>query len=94
MGSSRELKHVNKVTGKNTSASDRNVMEFGYVESRKPTRDERIWVIDMAEAGININDVARHFGSHKTAVYWTINRFWQTGLAGDRPKSVDRKKKN
>ena len=45
----------------------------------------------MVEAGININDVARHFGSHKTAVYLTINRFWQTGLAGDRPKSADRK---
>ena len=37
----------------------------------------------MAEAGININDVALHFDIHKTTAYRTINQFWQTGLAGD-----------
>ena len=40
----------------------------------------------MAKAGININDVACHFGSHKTTAKRTINRFWQTGLAGDCPE--------
>ena len=92
MGSSRESKRFNKVTGKNTSASNRNLMQFGYVESRKPNRDKRIWVIGIAEAVINIYDVARHFGIHKTTAYRIINRFWQTGLAGDRPKSVRPKK--
>ena len=61
MGSSRELKHVYKVAAKNTSASNRYLMKFWFVESRKSTRNERIWVIGMAEAGININDIVRHF---------------------------------
>ena len=43
----------------------------------------------MAEAGtcMDINDVACHFGSHKTTAKRTINRFWQTGLAGDCPET-------
>ena len=45
----------------------------------------------MAEVGININDVSRHFGCHKITAYLTINRFRQTGLAGDRDRT-DRKK--
>ena len=48
----------------------------------------------MAEAGtcINFNDTARQFGIHQTTAYRTINRFWQTGLAGDSPKSDRREK--
>ena len=36
-------------------------MKFWYVESQKPTKDERSWVIGMAEADFNINYVAFHF---------------------------------
>ena len=54
MGSSHQLKHVYKVTGKNTSASNTNLMKFENVELRTPTRDKRIWVIGMAEAGITL----------------------------------------
>ena len=63
-------------------------MKFGYVESWKPTRDEHIGVIDMVEAGLNINDVARKLHIHKTTAYRTVNRFWQTGLAERPPKSI------
>ena len=89
MGSSRKFKHVYKVNGKNTSASNRELIKYRYmyVDSRKPTRDQHMWVICMSKAGSNINDVARHFGFHKTTAYRTINRFWQTGLAGERQKS-------
>ena len=45
-------------------------MKFEYVESQKPTRDERSWVIGMAEAGFNINYVAVHFEIHKTMSEW------------------------
>ena len=45
-------------------------MKFLSVESQKPTRDERSWVIDMAEAGFNINHVAFHFNIHKTIPPW------------------------
>ena len=38
-------------------------MNFWYVESQRPTRDERSWVICMAEAGIHINDVALYFNT-------------------------------
>ena len=62
------------------------------MESQKPTRDERIWVIGMAEAGFNINYVAFHFDIHKTIAYWIINRFVQTKLAGNRPR-LDRQTK-
>ena len=41
-------------------------MKFWYVKSQKPTRDELSWVIDMAEAGFNINHVVFHFDIHKT----------------------------
>ena len=41
----------------------------------------------MAEACINFNYVASHVDIHTTIAYRTINRFWQTGLAGDSPKS-------
>ena len=37
----------------------------------------------MAEGGININDAAHLFDIHKTSDFKTINRFRQTGLAGD-----------
>ena len=36
------------------------------MESQKPTRDERSWVIGMAEAGFSINYVSFHFDIHKT----------------------------
>ena len=36
-------------------------MTFWYMESQKPTREERSWVIGMAEAGFNIDNVALHF---------------------------------
>ena len=52
-------------------------MKFWYLESQKPTRDERSCVIGMAEAGININDVALHFDIHKKIAYRIINRFGQ-----------------
>ena len=67
-------------------------MKFLYVESRKPTRDERSWVIDMTEAGFNFNYVAFHLDIHKTLAYRIINRFAQTKLAGDRPISGRQKK--
>ena len=41
-------------------------MTFWYMESQKPTRDERNWVTGMAEAGFNMNYVAFHFAIHKT----------------------------
>ena len=68
-------------------------MKFWYVESQKHTRDERSWVIGIAEGGFNINHVAFHFDIHKTIVYRIINRFVQTKLAGDRPRSDRQKKK-
>ena len=45
------LRRVYKVPGKHTSTIKSNLMKFGNVESQKPTRDERSWVIGMAEAG-------------------------------------------
>ena len=69
-------------------------MTFWYEESQKPTRDERSWVIGMTEAGFNINYVAFHFYIHKTIAYWIINRFVQTKLAGDRPRSGTQIKTN
>ena len=50
-------------------------MKFGYVESQKPTRDERCWEIGMAEAGFNITYVAVHFDIHKTIAYQINKRF-------------------
>ena len=41
----------------------------------------------MAEAGFNINYAAFHFDIHKTIAYRINNRFVQTKLAGDRPRS-------
>ena len=67
-------------------------MKFCYVESLKPTRDEHSLVIGMAEAGFNIDYVAVHFDIHKTIAYRVNNRFVQTKLAGDHPRS-DRQKK-
>ena len=69
-----------------------NWVKLWYVESTKPTRAERSRVIGMAEAGFNINYVAFHFDINKTIAYRIINRFVQTKLAGDRPRS-DRQKK-
>ena len=57
------------------------------MESQKPTRDERSWVIGMTEVGFNINYDAFHFDIHKTIAYRIINRFVQTKLAWDRPRS-------
>ena len=62
-------------------------MKFWYMESQKPTRDERNWVIGMAEVGFNINYDAFHFDIHKTIAYRIINRFVQTKLAVDRTRS-------
>ena len=61
-------------------------MTCWYVVSQKPTRDERSWVIGMAEAGFIINCVAFHFDIHKTIAYRIINRFVQTEKAGDRTR--------
>ena len=48
----------------------------------------------MAEAGFNINYVAFHFDFHKTLAYRIINRFVQTKLARDRPRSDRQQKTN
>ena len=63
------------------------------MESQKPTRDERNWVIGMAEVGFNINYYAFHFDIHKTIAYRIINSFVQTKLSWDRPRS-DRQNEN
>ena len=78
---------------KQTSTSNRNVMNYWYMESQKATRDERSVVIGMAEVGININYDAFHFDILKRIAYRIINRFVQTKLARDRPRS-GRQKKN
>ena len=62
-------------------------MKFWYMESQKPTRDERSWVIGMAEVGFNINYDAFHFDINKTIAYRIINRFVQTKLAVDLTRS-------
>ena len=62
-------------------------MTFWYVESQKPTRDERSRVIGVAEDGFNINYVAIHFDFHKTIAYRIHNRFVKRKLAGDYPRS-------
>ena len=62
-------------------------MNFWYMESQKPTRDKRSWVIGMAEVAFNINYDAFHFDIHKTIAYRIINRLVQTKLARDRPRS-------
>ena len=62
-------------------------MEFWNMESQKPTRDERSWVIGMVEVGFNINNNAFHFDIYKTIAYRIINRFVQTKLAWDRQRS-------
>ena len=67
--SSRLLRLVYTVIGKHTSTSNRIMMTFWYVKSGNPTRDERSWVIGLAEAGFNINYVAVHFDIHKTIGY-------------------------
>ena len=50
MESSRLLRRVYKVTGKQTSTSNRNLMTLWYMESQKPTGDERSLVIGTSEA--------------------------------------------
>ena len=82
------------VTGKQTSTSNRNVMKFGYVESQKPTTDERSRVIGVAETGFNINYGAFHFDIHKTITYRINNRFVQRKLAGDLQRSDRQNKTN
>ena len=62
-------------------------MKFWYMESLKPTRGERSWVISMVEVGFNINYDAFHFDIHNTIAYRIINRFVQTKLGWDRPRS-------
>ena len=62
-------------------------MQFWYVESQKPIRDKRSRVIGMAEAGFNSDYVAFNFDIHKTIAYQIINRFVQTKISGDRPRS-------
>ena len=68
-------------------------MKFWYMESQKPTRDERTWGIGMAEVGFNINYDAFHFYIHKTIAYRKINRFVQTKFAWDHPRSGRQNKK-
>ena len=93
MGSSPFLKHVYNVTENKTSASNRNFIKLGYVELRKHTGDERNWEIGMAEGGIKINNIARLFDIiHKTTAYPKIDCYWQTGFAGESPKSDKPKK--
>ena len=62
-------------------------MKCWYMESQKPTRDERSWVIGMVEVGFNINYDAFDFDIHATIAYRIINRFLQTKLAVDRTRS-------
>ena len=62
-------------------------MKFWYIESQKPTRDERSWVFGMAEVGFNIIYDAFHFDIHKTIASRIINHFVQTKLAWDHPRS-------
>ena len=68
-------------------------MKFWCMESQKPTRDERTWMIGMAEVGFNINYDAFHCNIHKTIAFRIINRFVQTKLAWDRARS-NRQNKN
>ena len=62
-------------------------MKFWFMESPKPTRDEGSGVIGMTEVGFNINYDAFHFDIHKTIAYRIINRFVQSKLAWERPRS-------
>ena len=62
-------------------------MKFWYMETQKLNRDERSWVIGMAEVGVNINYDAFYFDIHKTIAYRIINPFVQTKLTWDRPIS-------
>ena len=64
------------------------------MESQKPNRDDRSWVIGMAEVGFNIYYDAFHFDIHKTIAYRIINRFVQTKSAWDRPRSGRQNKTN
>ena len=48
----------------------------------------------MVEAGFNISYVAFHFDIHKTIPYRITNRFVQTKLAGDHPRSGKQLKTN
>ena len=54
-----------------------NLMKFWHVESQKPARDERRWVIGMADLVFNINYVAVHFDIYKTIAFRINNRFVQ-----------------
>ena len=63
------------------------------MELQKPTGDEYSRIIGMAEAGINIKSVALHFHIHKITAYRIINRFGQTWLTEDCPRS-GRQKEN
>ena len=67
-------------------------MQFLYFESQKPTRDERSWVICMAEAGFNINYVAFHFDIDKTIAYRIINIFENIIKVGWRPPEIGQTK--
>ena len=62
-------------------------MKFWYVVSQKLTKDERSWVIGMAETGFIIHYVAFHFDIHKTFANQISNRFVQTKLVVDRTRS-------
>ena len=62
-------------------------MKFWYMESQKPTRDERSRVIGMAEDGFNINYDAFHFDIRKTFGLPNNQSIRETKLAWDRPRS-------
>ena len=63
-------------------------MKFGYVESHKPTRGERSWVIGVAEASFNINYVAVYFVIYETIASRINNRFVQRKLTGEKTNST------
>ena len=69
-------------------------MKFWYMESQKPTRDERSRVIGMAEVGFNINYDAFHFDIHKTVAYRIVNRFVKHSWLETARDRADRTKTN
>ena len=90
---SRPLRCVYTVAGNHTSTCtcNRNLMKFGYAESQKPTKDERKWVIAVAEAGFNIKYVVFHFNIHtKLLTEWTIVSWKKVGW---RPTEIGQSEK-
>ena len=57
------------------------------MESQKPTRDERSWVIGIREVGFNINDDAFNFDIHKNNCLPNIQSF-RANKVGLRPPEI------